>query len=61
LIWGDGDSIITREQEQALRSGIAGSQLVVYSGVGHTPHWEDPARFAADLVTFVTSLHSRKP
>lgn len=61
LIWGDGDSIIDRQLEQALQSGIAGSQLVVYSGVGHTPHWEDPARFAADLVTFVTSVHRRNP
>lgn len=59
LIWGDGDSIIDRQQQRALQSAIAGSGLVVYSGVGHTPHWEDPARFAGDLVTFVTSLHSR--
>ena len=61
LIWGDGDSIIDRQQEEALRSAVAGSQLVVYSGVGHTPHWEDPGRFAGDLVTFVTSLHRRGP
>ena len=61
LIWGDGDSIIDRQQEQALRSAIVGSQLVIYSGVGHTPHWEDPARFAGDLVTFVTSLRRRNP
>jgi non-heme chloroperoxidase len=61
LIWGDGDSIIDQQQEQALRSAVAGSRLVVYSGVGHTPHWEDPARFAGDLVTFVSSLRSRSP
>ena len=61
LIWGDGDSIIDRPQEQALRSAVVGSQLVVYPGVGHTPHWEDPARFAGDLVTFVTSLQRRSP
>jgi pimeloyl-ACP methyl ester carboxylesterase len=59
LIWGDGDSIIDGQQEQGLRSAIAGSRLVVYSGVGHTPHWEDPARFAEDLVEFVTSLRAR--
>ena len=61
LIWGDGDSIIDRQMEQAIRSGIAGSRLVVYSGVGHTPHWEVPARVAADLVTFVTSVRRRSP
>lgn len=57
LIWGDGDSIIDRQQEEVLRSGIAGARLVVYAGVGHTPHWEEPARFAGDLVAFATSLH----
>ena len=59
LIWGDGDAIIDREQQHTLRSAVASAQLVVYSGVGHTPHWEDPARFAGDLVTFVTSLRRR--
>jgi pimeloyl-ACP methyl ester carboxylesterase len=54
LIWGEGDSIINEAQQHSLRSAIAGSRLAVYSGVGHTPHWEDPVRFAADLVAFAT-------
>lgn len=58
LIWGDGDSIIDGQQTHALQAAIAGSRLVTYAGVGHTPHWEDPARFATDLIAFVSSLHS---
>lgn len=30
--------------------------LLVYENAGHALHWEDPARFAADLVAFVERL-----
>jgi pimeloyl-ACP methyl ester carboxylesterase len=53
LIWGDADRIVGRAMQDALLAGIPGSELVVYPGVGHTPRWEDPARFAADLGAFV--------
>jgi pimeloyl-ACP methyl ester carboxylesterase len=56
LIWGDQDGLIGREQQDALIRSIPGSRLVVYSGTGHSPHWEDPERFAADVVAFVTSI-----
>lgn len=56
LVWGDQDGLIGREAQDALATGIPGSRLVVYSGVGHSPHWEDPQRFAADLVEFVNSV-----
>jgi non-heme chloroperoxidase len=55
LIWGDQDGLIGREQQDALTRGIRGSRLLVYSGIGHTPHWEDPERFAADVIAFVNS------
>jgi len=55
LIWGNRDGLIGREQQNALTKGIPGSRLVVYSDVGHSPHWEDPERFAADLIAFVNS------
>jgi non-heme chloroperoxidase len=37
---------------------IVGSQLVVYPGAGHSPHWEEPNRFASDLVSFVEGLRN---
>jgi len=37
-------------------AAIAGSRLVVYRGAGHSPHWEEPERFASDLVAFIKTL-----
>jgi pimeloyl-ACP methyl ester carboxylesterase len=31
---------------------------VTYAGVGHSPHWEDPARFAAQIAGFVTDVET---
>ena len=53
LVWGDADQIVTREMQNSLARRIRGSELRIYEGVGHTPRWEDPGRFAHDLVTFV--------
>ena len=32
------------------------AELVVFRGLGHTPRWEDPARFAGELATFAARL-----
>jgi len=32
---------------------LPSSKLLVYEGVGHSPHWEVPDRFARDLAVFV--------
>ena len=53
LVWGDQDTLIGRETQDAMVSSIPDAELVVYEGIGHSPHWEDPERFAADLVTLV--------
>lgn len=53
VIWGGKDAIIDRATTEALARSIRNSKLVVYEGVGHTPHWEDPARFAHDVAQFV--------
>lgn len=56
IIWGDRDAIVSRRDQEALAAAIVGSRLVVYAGAGHSPNWEEPARFASDLVAFVESL-----
>jgi non-heme chloroperoxidase len=56
IVWGDQDARYGRAEQQALASAISGSRLIVYQGAGHLLHWEDPDRFASDLVTFVRSL-----
>ena len=53
LIWGEQDRDTPRSDQDALLAAIPGSRLVVYEGVGHSPHWEVPERLASDLVSFV--------
>ncbi len=53
IVWGDQDALITRDRQDELVAGIPDAELVVYEGAGHSPHWEEPERFAADLVAFL--------
>src|SRR5919197_832786 len=52
LVWGDADTLVSREMQHQLARSIPDASLRVYSGVGHTPRWEDPARFSTELVAF---------
>lgn len=60
VIWGDQDAIIDRSATETLARSIRNSKLLVYEGIGHTPHWEDPAQFARDITTFVSDLAVRE-
>ncbi|MDQ4061555.1 MAG: alpha/beta hydrolase [Pseudomonadota bacterium] len=59
ILWGDRDEVAPRSEQESLAVAIAGSRLVAYPGAGHGFHWEEPERFAADLVAFVESLDGR--
>jgi non-heme chloroperoxidase len=56
LLWGDQDAFVSRADQDFLLGAIAGSRLEVYRNAGHAIHWEEPARFAADLTAFVEGL-----
>lgn len=53
LVWGDADGLVDRDMQTTLARRIRFAELMVYHGVGHTPRWEDPARFASDVSGFV--------
>jgi non-heme chloroperoxidase len=53
IVWGDRDELCSREDQDALAAAIPNARLVVYPGTGHGVHWEEPERFAADLVRFI--------
>jgi non-heme chloroperoxidase len=55
-IWGVHDAIFDAEAQQALARKIPGLVANHYPDVGHAPHWEAPARVAADIEKFVLSL-----
>ena len=49
---GDRDEFFTPAHQRALHDAIPGSTLLIYPGGGHAPHWEDPDRVTADLMSF---------
>jgi non-heme chloroperoxidase len=60
LYWGERDCFSTYEQQQEIAQAIPGAELRVYAGAGHSLHWEEPKRFAADLVSFMNALGRRR-
>ena len=56
VLGGDKDAIFPVAEQEALAKAIAGASITIVPGVGHTLHWEDPERFAKELVAFVGRL-----
>jgi non-heme chloroperoxidase len=56
IVWGGQDTFCPRHDQDVLLRAIPDARLVVYENAGHALHWEEPERFAADLVAFVKSL-----
>jgi pimeloyl-ACP methyl ester carboxylesterase len=59
LLHGARDTFALDRDQTALREAIAGARLVRYADAGHALHWEDPARFAADVAEFVAVEEAR--
>lgn len=55
LLWGTRDGFFPRSEQDALLAAIAGSRLLAYEGMGHSPHWEDPERVARDVAAFAVA------
>ena len=53
LIWGDRDAFCSRAMQDQLARSIPKARLLVYEGTGHAPHWEEPARAAADIAAAI--------
>jgi pimeloyl-ACP methyl ester carboxylesterase len=60
VLWGARDTLCSRADQDALLGAIAGARLLVYESAGHAIHWEEPERFAADLVAFVEGIAGRR-
>jgi non-heme chloroperoxidase len=56
IAWGARDALCSRRDQDDLLAAVPGARLLVYENAGHALHWEEPARFAADLVAFIESL-----
>jgi pimeloyl-ACP methyl ester carboxylesterase len=52
MVWGDQDAFIPREDQAVLEEALEDARLLVYEGIGHAVHWEQPERFATDVAEF---------
>jgi pimeloyl-ACP methyl ester carboxylesterase len=53
ILWGARDYLIPLDNAKRFQSDIAGSQLVVFDGLGHVPHEEDPQKTVAAVRAFL--------
>lgn len=58
LAWGDADAFVPEADQQRLQQALPRARRSVYRGTGHALHWEQPERFAADLVNFARGLQA---
>lgn len=56
LVWGDEDELVPRSMQDQLVDLLPQAELIVYEGVGHTPRWELPERFAEDVARFANAV-----
>ncbi|GAB2594326.1 alpha/beta hydrolase [Ramlibacter solisilvae] len=56
LPWGEADAFSPESDQQRLERQLPRATRAVYAGVGHALHWEQPRRFAADLLRFEEML-----
>lgn len=56
ILYGDKDVIVPESDQQVLAGALKNSTRITYNGTGHGLHWEEPVRFAEDLVHFINKL-----
>lgn len=61
LVWGEADPLVGRDMQEQLLDRIPKATLVAYPGIGHTPRWEAPSRFATDVIGFARDRGSTLP
>ncbi|MBI3784493.1 MAG: alpha/beta fold hydrolase [Deltaproteobacteria bacterium] len=55
IVWGAQDQIIPVSHAETAAELMPGSRLVIFDGVGHFPHCENPERFVEVLCDFMAS------
>ena len=55
ILWGAQDRLIPEPSGQRFHQDIAGSQYVVFEGLGHVLQEEDPQRSVAEVLKFLAS------
>lgn len=53
IFWGDKDAFVFKADQDNLRKQLPHARFMQYENTGHALHWEEPKRFAIDLVKFI--------
>lgn len=56
ILWGGRDRLIPPYVGERFHAAIAGSRFVLFDGLGHVPHEEDPAATLVPLRAFLDAL-----
>lgn len=56
ILWGARDRLFPPDDGQHFNRDIAGSQLVIFDGLGHMPHEEDPSQTFSAVKAFLGQL-----
>jgi non-heme chloroperoxidase len=52
LVWGTEDPFAPSEEQGRLAEVLGDATILPYPGTGHAVHWEQPDRFAADVMAW---------
>ncbi len=61
ILWGAKDGLISPDNAGRFHQDIAGSELTIFSQLGHVPHEEDPAATVERLRTFLVTVAPGTP
>ena len=53
VIGGLCDSVFTRGEQESVAASVRGAALRLLPETGHSPHWEQPAQFALEVLKFL--------
>jgi non-heme chloroperoxidase len=56
LVQGEADVFVPATDTERLLRALPQARASVWSGAGHAMHWEEPERFAQEIVRFVSAL-----
>lgn len=61
VLWGVEDGVFDQGAQHRLARHIPTLTAIHYAGVGHAPHWENPARAAEDIADFLAAIAVQAP
>lgn len=55
IMYGDADAVVDPRNSKLLADRIPDARLIAFPGLGHLFFWEDPAKFASAVTSFLLS------